>query len=224
MELKTPTIIINFKTYESATGHNAEKLAVECEKASIETGKNVVVVVQDSDLYRVSNKVSIPVLAEHVDNAGLGGFTGKDTFLAIKENGAIGVLINHSEDRTDFETIRLLVDKCKSEKVISIVCAKDSDESEKIANFNPDFIAVEPPELIGGDISISTAKPEVISNTVEKVRSVNPNIGVLCGAGVKTGEDVSKAIELGSKGILLASGITKAENPKEKLIELLKEL
>ena len=223
-KLKTPIIIINFKTYRNATGKNAEILAKECEKASLETKKNVAIVVQDSDLYRVSKKVSIPIIAEHVDNAGLGGFTGKDTFFALKENGAKGVLINHSEDRIPYDTIQILIDKCKEENITSIVCAKDSIESKELAKFNPDFLAVEPPELIGGDISVSTAKPEVIKNTVDNVNSINTDIKVLCGAGVKNGSDVKKAIILGSKGILLASGITKADNPKEVLIEMLKAL
>ena len=40
---------------------------------------------------------------------------------------------------------------------------------------------------------------------------------VLCGAGVKNGKDVAKALELGSDGVLLASGIVKAKD-KEKVI------
>ena len=35
---------------------------------------------------------------------------------------------------------------------------------------------------------------------------------LLCGAGIVSGQDVRKAIELGSEGILVASGIVKAKN------------
>jgi triosephosphate isomerase len=86
------------------------------------------------------------------------------------------------------------------------------------------MIAVEPPELIGGDISVSTANPEIISDTVELVKKINPNILVLCGAGVKNQTDVSKAISLGSEGILLASGVVKSKEPRKILLDLIQGL
>ena len=43
---------------------------------------------------------------------------------------------------------------------------------------------------------------------------------LLVGAGVKNGEDVRLAIELGAKGVLLASGVTKASDPKAVLLDL----
>lgn len=222
--IKTPIIIINFKTYEQATGKKAEILAKACEDASIESGKSVALAVQDTDLYRVSKSVKLPILAEHLDMSGLGGFTGKDTFLALTENGAIGSLINHSEDRMPINIIKDVISVCKNNNLISIVCAQDENEAEKLAVFNPDFIAVEPPELIGGDISVSTSKPEIITNTINKVKKINSEIKILCGAGIKSKKDVEIAIKLGSDGILLASGITKSENPKETLKELLSKI
>lgn len=221
MTIKTPIIIVNFKTYQKATGKNAENLAIELQKASDRSDKPVAIAIENTDLFRVSNKVSIPIFSEHLDLAENGGYTGKITPLALKENGAIGSLINHSEDRIPLNLIDKIIKECKDNNLISLVCAKDSVESKKIAEFDPDFIAVEPPELIGGDISVSTAKPEVIENTVKDVKNINPDIKVLCGAGVKTKEDVKIAIKLGADGILLASGITKADDPKEKMLELL---
>ena len=49
-------------------------------------------------------------------------------------------------------------------------------------------------------------------------------IPVLCGAGVKTRADVEKAMELGAAGILLASGVVKAEDPGAVLTELVRGL
>ena len=40
MGLKTPLIIVNFKTYKSATGKNAEQLAKICEKVAKQTKIN----------------------------------------------------------------------------------------------------------------------------------------------------------------------------------------
>jgi len=86
------------------------------------------------------------------------------------------------------------------------------------------MIAVEPPELIGGDISVTSADPTIVSNTVSLVNSVNPQVVTLCGAGVKNGQDVSTAIELGTSGVLLASGVTKAEDPLSVLRDLVSSL
>jgi len=52
------------------------------------------------------------------------------------------------------------------------------------------------------------------------VKSVNKKVKVLCGAGVKNGKDVSKALELGSEGVLLASGVVKATDKKSVIQDL----
>ena len=98
------------------------------------------------------------------------------------------------------------------------------DEARALAALNPTMIAVEPPELIGGDISVTSADPEIISATVAAVKEVNPNVRVLCGAGVKNGADVAAAIELGAEGVLLASGVTKASDPGYVLLDLVSGL
>ena len=103
-------------------------------------------------------------------------------------------------------------------------CAADIEEAKALATLSPTFIAVEPPELIGGDISVTTADPEIVSGTPQVVKQANANVRVLCGAGVKNGEDVAKAIELGTEGVLLASGVTKAEDPKSVLIDLVSKI
>ena len=86
------------------------------------------------------------------------------------------------------------------------------------------MIAVEPPELIGGDISVTTADPKIVSETASTVKSVNPDVRVLCGAGVKNGDDVAMAIKLNTEGVLLASGVTKSTNPSEVLSNLVSRL
>ena len=78
---------------------------------------------------------------------------------------------------------------------------------------NPDITSMEPPELIGSGISVSKSKPEIVSDTVKLVQRVNPQMPILCGAGISTAEDVSKALELGTRGVLVASGIVKAKDP-----------
>jgi len=99
----------------------------------------------------------------------------------------------------------------------SIVCAQDPHEVMEISAFEPDFIAIEPPELIGSGRAVSKENPEIITRSIEAAGS---HSRVICGAGITDGSDVAKAIELGSHGILVASGIVKAESWTAKIAEL----
>ena len=190
-------IVVNFKTYEQATGERAVKLAKACERVAKGKKVDIFVAVQNVDLFHVSSKVSIPVFAEHIDDIKYGAHTGKDLPEAIIENGAIGVLINHSEDKDDLSDIEGTIKRAKEIGLRTIVCAPTAKSSAAIASFNPDFVAVEPPELIGGDVSVSKSQPELISDTVKQVHKINKQLPVLCGAGIKDHEDVKIALKLG---------------------------
>ncbi|MBI5881352.1 triose-phosphate isomerase [archaeon] len=214
------TIIVNFKTYKESTGQRAVKLAKICEKVARKHKVKIIVGVQNVDLFHVSSEVSIPVFAEHMDPVGYGAHTGKDIPEDLAENGAAGVIVNHSEDRVPLRIIKEDIERANSVGLVTVACAPTSLMSERIAKLNPDYIAVEPPELIGGNISVSKARPGLITDTVKLVRKVNKVVPVLCGAGIKDHDDVRIAIQLGCEGILVASGITKAENPEAALTDL----
>jgi len=218
--MRLPIIIVNFKTCESATGENALKLARIHEKVSCETGISFAICVQASDIYRISQSVDIPVFAQHIDAVTYGSHTGHVLPEAVKQAGGYGTLLNHAENQLPPDVLEMSIKRAKEAGLFTCVCANTPEMAVEIAKFNPDLIAVEPPELIGGDISISNAKPEVIENAVSMVK----NVKILVGAGVKTSEDVKKAIELGAFGVLLASGVTKAKNPYEVLTDLAKGL
>jgi triosephosphate isomerase len=220
MMLKTPLIIINFKAYETAIGEKAVKLAKICEKVAKETNITIAVAVQPADIYRVSHSVSIPVFTQHIDEVEFGSYTGSVLAECVKENGAVGTLLNHSEKRLRLDILEKAISRAKEVGLVTVVCANDPTTGKAIATFDCDFVAVEPPELIGGDISVSTAKPEVITDSIYKICNGVKCNRVLVGAGVKTMEDVKKAIELGASGILLASGVTKVENPESVLREM----
>ncbi len=217
--MKLPAIIINFKTYNESTGDNALKLAKICEKVANDTGTSIIVAPQAVDIRMIANEVSIPVFAQHIDSVDAGSNTGSIFGEAVKQAGATGTLINHSENRIPKEQIKKIVEKAKELKLTTVVCAKDPEEGKELNSFSPDSIAVEPPELIGGDISVSTAKPEVIKESVDNIDNK-----IIVGAGVKNGEDVKIAVKLGSVGILVASGIVKAEDPEKALLDLVSGL
>jgi len=215
--LKTPVIVLNVKTYAEATGEKALKLAILMDKISKETGASMAISVQATDITLCAKNVSIPVFAEHIDPITPGSHTGWTLPEAVKAAGAIGTLINHSEHQINLSDVNNCISRAKDLDLDHIVCTNSVEKSREVAAFSPHFIAVEPPELIGGDISVTKADPGIVSGTVEAVQKVDKKVKVLCGAGVKNGEDVAKAIELGAEGVLLASGVVKAEN-KEKVI------
>jgi triosephosphate isomerase len=212
-ELKKPMIIINFKTYSEATGQRAVDLAKKAEKVTRETGISTGVAPQFADIATVAEAVDIPVFAQHVDPIKPGGFTGHVLADSVKEAGAVGTLINHSERQLKVSDIDEIVKITREKNLLSCVCANNPSISTAVATLKPDIIAIEPPELIGTGIPVSKAKPEVVTDTVKLVREVNSKVTILCGAGISHGEDVAAALKLGTQGVLVASGIVKAKDP-----------
>ncbi|HEY0196840.1 MAG TPA: triose-phosphate isomerase [Methanobacterium sp.] len=217
---KTPMVILNFKTYIESTGKNALKLAKISEEVAQETGVNIAVAPQHADLLRISSEVEIPVLAQHVDAVDAGGHTGSMLLESVKEAGAIGTLINHSEMRMKLADIQNVVAKTSEHQMISVICTNNIETSAAAATLKPTFVAIEPPELIGSGIPVSQAEPEVVEGTVEVIHLIDPEVKVLCGAGISTGDDMQAALKLGSEGVLLASGIILANDPKVALTDL----
>ena len=212
-------IVVNFKTYESASGQSAEDLAASMEKF---TNRNfrMIAVVSAFDLHSIaSNSTNLEVWSQHLDPVGKGSYTGWLEPESAIYRGAVGTIINHAEHKVSIKHVKELMEILPSDFPIC-ACAADVSEAIELAKLNPTFIAVEPPELIGGDISVTTADPSIVTDTVKAVKSVNSNVRVLCGAGVKNGSDVRKAIELGAEGVLLASGVTKAEDVNAVLDDL----
>ncbi len=213
-------IILNFKTYKESTGDEALRLAKICDKVAGELSANIIVVPQHSDIYLISQEVNIPVYAQHIDNIKYGSNTGHVLPEAVKAAGATGCIINHSECRVKLADLEADIEKLKELNMVSIVCTNNIAVTKAAAALGPDFVAVEPPELIGSGISVSQAQPEIISGSVEAATKINPLVKVLCGAGIATGEDVKKAAQLGAQGVLLASGVIKAKDPRAVLMDL----
>lgn len=208
-------ILINYKAYRKATGNNTEALTEKIESASKKTEREVAVAPQTADLNRVKSE-ELQLFSQHVDPVDTGSHTGSNQIKAVKDTGATGTLINHSEKRLETEKIKKTVEKCSKNDITTVVCAQTPEECEKYADFNPDYIAFEPPELIGGDVSVSKSEPELIEEAVEK----SGYVSTLTGAGIKTREDVEKSIELGCEGVLVASGVIKSEDVEKEVLEL----
>ena len=214
-----PLIVVNFKTYATAMGQRAVDLAQAMERASKDHVR-MIAVVSAFDLHAVKQAApSLEVWSQHLDPVGQGSFTGWLQPENAIERGAQGTIINHAEHKVDIEHVQQLMQQLPDDFPMC-ACAADVDEAHQLAELGPTFIAVEPPELIGGDISVTTADPAIVSDTVNAVRAINSHVRVLCGAGVKDGKDVKTAVELGAHGVLLASGVTKASDVDAVLADL----
>jgi triosephosphate isomerase len=215
--LHRPLIIINFKTYAEGTNKKALKLAKIAENINAQTKIFIAVAAQFTDIGLIAKSVNIPVFAQHIDPISYGSHTGHILPEAIRDAGATGTLINHSEKRISINDVELAVNRARKIGLISVVCADTPESTCKVALLQPDIVAIEPPELIGTGIPVSKAKPEIVRETVKLVREVNSTVPILCGAGITKGDDVATALRLGTEGVLIASGIVKAKDPLSAL-------
>jgi len=202
--------LINFKTYQQ--GKAAVRLAKEIAKVD----KNIIIAIQDSDIHEIKKATKLKIFAQHVDPFKPGKHTGYIIPEVVKKDGAKGTLLNHSEHKIDFKTLKQTIKRCKQINLKTAVFAKDLKEAIKIKKLKPDYLIVEPPELVGTKTSVSTAKPELIKNISKKLK-----YPFLVGAGIHTAEDIKIASKLGAKGIAISSAITKSKNPGKKLRTLL---
>ncbi|MBW6462137.1 MAG: triose-phosphate isomerase [DPANN group archaeon] len=216
-----PLIVINVKTFQAGTGPKLLKLAKQIEEVVKDTGSKIILSVPATDIYRISQAVKLPIYAQHTDLATYGPNTGAIIPESIKFAGAKGTILNHTEKKIDCKILKKTIVALKLNNLKTIVCADTIDDAKTIARFGPDMIALEPPELIGGNHSVTKAKPEIITETVKIVKKINPNIKVLVGAGIKTAYDVKKSMELGADGVLIASSITNTKDAKKVMINML---
>jgi triosephosphate isomerase len=214
------TIIINFKAYREGSGKRALELARIAEDVASKVDDYIAIAPGYLDIPEIVSSASIDVFAQHVDAIDFGSHTGRISAEIVKERGAKGSLINHSEHRLKLADIDFLVSKLRNLELVSVVCTNNVATTAAASAINPDFVAIEPPELIGSGIPVSKAEPEIVENSVKAAKEINRNVRVLCGAGISKHEDYVTALDLGAEGVLLASGIVKAKNPRYALEEL----
>lgn len=213
-------LLVGFKTYAIATGGAAMSLARVAESVSRETDVSIVVIPQPTDIWRISREIPIPIFAQHIDPFEPGSHTGSVLPEAIREAGAIGTLINHSERRLPLERVASCIARARETGLISCVCSDSTELSARVALHRPELILIENPALIGSGRAVSRADPGIITQALREVRAADPGIGVICGAGISSADDVAAALELGVVGVGAASAIVKAREPRRMLSEL----
>jgi len=223
-EIWKPLLLTNFKTYLEVTGEKAVRIAKAAEKISKETGVCIVVAPQHVDLPLVARAVEIPVFAQHIDVNPPGPYTGSITAEAVKVAGASGTMLNHAEKRVTLSDLEKAIQRARVCSLYTAVCADTPRMAAAISLLNPDILVVEPPELIGTWKAVSRVKPEVLTLSLKLVRKFNKRVFLVCGAGIKTREDVKAAVKLGLDGVGSTTGIVKSPDPVKSLKNMAEEL
>ena len=221
-----PLVLINFKIYPEAIGVNGVKLANAISLAAkrIKNEYDLAIAPSFLDLNEVIKKLkkdNLKVFAQHSDSVSLGAHTGSISVEQLKLIGVEGIILNHSEMKVSIDELEKTIAICRKFNLYVLVCASSIEEAKKILQFKPDYLAYEPKELIGGNISITDSNPELIVRAVNLVQKISPKTRLLCGAGVHNKEDIKHALFLGAKGVLIAHAVCRAKNPRKFLVEML---
>lgn len=216
-------ILVNFKTYQEGTGEGAIKLVKICQEVSQSSGVRIIPIVQVVDLWRATSHFSnLEVWVQHVDWQPQGQYTGFVNLEAVIEAGAKGTLLNHSEHQMPPGTIKQVIKRIRNQEsriknFKVMVCCKTIGQAKRLVKLEPDFLAYEPPELIGSqEKSVASEKPKVI----KKIVSLASPLPVIVGAGIHSPDDVKISLKMGAKGVLVASGVVLAKDPKRQLLDL----
>lgn len=208
-------VILNFKTYAEATGKVAKALI---EAVANSPMKDKVIVAPSMLDLSIAKKdfPEVQFASQHIDNKNPGSTTGWTTPENLIEYGIEYAIYNHSEHRVWSDTIVEDIKAIQAKGIKLIVCCENVEEATKILEASPFGIAYEPKDLIGSGISVTT-RPEAVKGFIDAAKGKTMTF---VGAGVSTGEDVAKSLELGAEGVLLASAYVKAEDHNAKINEL----
>ncbi|MFC7165833.1 triose-phosphate isomerase [Halospeciosus flavus] len=212
-------VLVNLKAYPC----DPVEVAEAAHEVAEESGVRVAVAPQAADLRAVA-ETGVETWAQHVDPLAHGSHTGSTLAERVADAGADGTLLNHSERRLKLAEIDGSLSAAERVGLDTVVCANNPEQVAAAAALGPDAVAVEPPELIGTGTPVSKADPDVVTDAVEAAAAVDDSVDVYCGAGISTGDDVESAAELGATGVLLASGVAKADDPKAALEDLVEPL
>ncbi|MFC6835833.1 triose-phosphate isomerase [Halomarina ordinaria] len=208
-------VLVNLKAYPCDPVAVAEAAATVAD----DTGTRVAVAPQAAHLSAVA-ATGVETWAQHVSGVDHGSHTGSTLASAVADAGAVGTLLNHSERRLRLAAIDAGLRAAEDAGLETVVCANNPPQVGAVTALGPDMVAVEPPELIGTGTPVSQADPDVVEEAVAAAGRVDDDVPVLCGAGISTGDDLAAARDLGSEGVLLASGVAKADDPEAALRDL----
>ncbi|MDR1892854.1 MAG: triose-phosphate isomerase [Oscillospiraceae bacterium] len=203
-------------------GKNMLELAKVIDRTAAKYDVDVILTPQYTDIRLVAeNTERILIFAQHMDCLTPGRGLGSVLPEAVKAAGAVGVMLNHAEKKLTLEEVEKTIRRADEIGLATIVCADTLEELTAIAKMSPNLLVAEPTELIGTG---KTSGRDYIKATIEAVRTIDPDIMVLQGAGISNGQDVYDTIIHGALATGTTSGIMKAADPAAMVEEMLYSL
>ncbi len=210
--VRPPVFEIGLKGY--IWGAAALALAREADRAAEALGVAVVFDPQAVDIPRIAEGTRhIHVWAQHMDPLPPGRGVGGVLAEALRDAGATGTLLSHSEKRLTPGDVAAAIARAHEVGLGTMVFADSPEEAAAVARLGPDIVLAEPPSLIATGQAVGGRMAGFVARTVELVGAVDPSIIVMSGAGVSTADDVAAVMRLGLGGTGSSSGILKAPDP-----------
>ncbi|MCL4345325.1 MAG: triose-phosphate isomerase [Candidatus Thermoplasmatota archaeon] len=210
------SIIVNFKVYREGFGKEGKGLLREISNVR-KDGYDVYFAVPHADLHLA--ELYGNVIAQHVDPYSEGAHTGSVIMEHLIDYGVKASLLNHSEKKIGRKAIEETIRAADSLGFRLYICSENLEETRFLCESGANYVAYEPPELIGGNVSVATSKPEIIRESTDICKSYG--VKLLVGAGVRNSNDVSISSSLGAEGILVSSGIVRSKQPEHSLNSLM---
>jgi triosephosphate isomerase len=208
-------IFLSLKTYKEATGQAVINLLSSVKKVSQETGIPIISIAQPTDIYRIKNELDIEVWAQHIDPIDPGKNTGWISPYSVKQAGATGIIINHSEHKLKEEVIIATIKKARQYDLKILLIGQTVEMVTRFDSYEIDYLSFEKEDLIASPISMIDQQEEVIKDLVKIIK--HP---LIIGAGINDGEDTKKTKAVGAVGVLMATYFVTAPDPEQKLREL----
>lgn len=215
-----PFFMVNPKSY--LYGEALLDLALEADCLAKNKDIQIYFTAPYADIHLIaSHTKNIIVTAQHMDGLDPGRGMGAVLGESLYEAGARASFLNHAECPLTLHQLVKSIQKARALGMISIVCADSLEEARAIAILHPDILLCEETGQIGtGQVSPMA----YVQETINAIRSIDPNILIMQAAGIKSPEDVRYVMDLGADGTGCTSGIVKAENPKAMLRAMLDSL
>lgn len=210
-------IFLSLKTYKEATGQAVINLLSSVKNVSQKTGISIIPIAQPTDIYRIKKELDIEVWTQHVDPIDPGKNTGWISPYSVKQAGATGVIINHSEHKLKEEVILTTIKKARQYDLKILLIGQTVEMVKRFDSYDIDYLSFEKEDLIASPISMIDQQEEAIKKLVKAVK--HP---LIIGAGINDGEDTRKSMLAGAKGVLMATYFVTALDPEQKLRELAK--
>ncbi len=208
-------IFLALKTYKETTSNEGIKKLSSVKKVSEEFNIPIIAVAQATEIYRIKKELDIEVWAQHIDPIDPGRNTGWISPFSVKEAGATGVLINHSEHKLKEEVILETIKKARQYNLKTLLIGQTVEMVKRFDSYDIDYLSFEKEDLIASTISMIDQQEETIKSLVKTIK--HP---LIIGAGINDGEDARKSKAAGAAGILMATYFIQASDPEQKLKEL----